>query len=196
MKTMIFNHTKPSVTELRDLPPLENNWPADDWKYADVKFVYPRTSDLVRAVIDAAPISGLFKRVLIDVKVQDLTPDIYSCIPGWHFDGAFPQEGVEPDRHHLFVMNGPLTEFIKNPVTLTTTGDNFEDHIREILSKIPGDVEVTTCAANAITSFTSYDLHRGVQATEPTRRLLVRVTETNTILARNKPQKPSQGARS
>lgn len=195
MQTITFNHTKPVVTELHNLPPLESNWPVEDWKYADVKLVYPRTTDLVRAVIDAAPISGLFKRVLIDVKVQDLTPDIYSCIPGWHFDGAFPEDGVEPDRHHLFVANGPLTEFIDEPVKLSVSDNQLSKYIREAIALIPDSVKVATCAPNAITTFTSYDLHRGVRTAEPTRRLLVRLTETNTILPRNKPQRPSQGAR-
>lgn len=191
MKTIIFNSRKPVITSLGFTPEV-GDWPADDWKYADVEFVFPRTNDLVRKLIAAAPLSGGFKRVLIDVKVQDLTPDFYSCIPGWHIDGAFPDEAVAPDRHHLFVMNGPLTEFIDEPVTCSV-GDPVD--MQDVLRQIPLDVKITTCAPNAITTFTSFDFHRGVRATEPTRRLLVRLTETNTVLAHNKPKAPSRGAR-
>ena len=53
---------------------------------------------------------------------------------------------------------------------------------------------ITTAREGFITTFTSLDFHRGVYATKPTRRLLVRLTETNIILPRNKPQAPSQGA--
>jgi len=193
MDVMTFNHTKPMVTSLGGLPPIGEDWPADDWKYADVEFVYPRTTDLVRFLIDNTPLKGIFKRVLIDVKVQDLTPDIYSCIPGWHLDGAFPEEGGTPDYHHLFVMNGPPTEFIDEPMDLKVS---HPVDMQALLRQIPMDVKVATCTPEAINTFTSYDFHRGVMTTVPTRRLLVRLTETNTVLANNKPKKPSHGARS
>ncbi|SCW95369.1 hypothetical protein [Ancylobacter rudongensis] len=192
MTKMIFNAHKPVVTHLGALPAIGDDWPVDDWKYADVEFVYPRTTDLVRTVIDRAPITGKFKRVLIDVKVQDLTPEFCSCIPGWHLDGAFPKPGALPDHHHLFVMNGPLTEFIDEPVACEVS---YPVDMPAILRQIPRNVRIGTCAPNAITTFTSYDFHRGVTASAPTRRLLVRLTETNTVFARNTPKAPSQGAR-
>lgn len=188
---MTFNGRPPRITSLGFTPEV-GDWPADDWKYADVEHVYPRTNDLVRRIIDAAPITGLFRRVLIDVKVQDLTPDIFSCVPGWHLDGAFPQPGIEPDRHHLFVMNGPLTEFIAEPIQIEVA---YPVDMQEILQQISSDVKVATCAPNAINTFTSYDFHRGVKASAPTRRLLVRLTESNTVTARNSPMAPSHGAR-
>lgn len=194
MFSMTFNHTPLQVTPLADLPAIGNDWPADDWKYADVQFVYSRTTDLVRKVIDATPLKGGFKRVLIDVKVQDLTPEITSCIPGWHIDGAFPEDGVVPDHHHLFVTNGPPTEFIGEPFTLSST-DPIKDHFRTLVGMAPKQLKVIACTPNAINTFTSYDLHRGVVAARPTRRLLIRLTETNTILAHNSPRRPSQGAR-
>lgn len=191
---MTFNSHKPHITPLHDLPEIGDDWPVDDWKYADVEFVFPRTTNLVRRVIYDAPLnrSGRFKRVLVDVKVQDLTPDITSCIPGWHLDGAFPKPGVLPDRHHLFILNGPLTEFIDEPLNLEVS-DPID--MPALIRQISQDVKVTTCAPDAITTFTSYDFHRGVVAKAPTRRLLVRLTETNTVLANNKPKKPSHGAR-
>lgn len=197
MTTIIFNSRKPIVTRLGELPEIGEDWPRDDWKYVDVEFVYPRTTDLIRKVIDASPLVGTFRRVLVDVKVQDLTPDIYSCIPGWHLDGAFPKNDELPDHHHLFVMNGPLTEFIDEPVEIDVAAFLAAPVVdmRDILRQIPQSVHVATCAPNAINTFTSYDFHRGVKATSPTRRLLVRLTETNTVLAYNKPKAPSQGAR-
>lgn len=196
MALMTFNGRPPTVSNLGFIPEV-GDWPADDWKYADVEFVYRRTNDLVRSIIDAAPVSANFKRILIDVKVQDLTPDIYSCIPGWHLDGAFPREGVEPDRHHLFVMNGPMTEFVAEPLELEvfTSARTRDVDMTYLVAQIPAGVAVSAAAPDAITTFTSYDFHRGVRATEPTRRLLVRLTETDTVTAWNKPKAPSQGAR-
>jgi hypothetical protein len=189
---MWFNNVPMRVTKLRDLPEIGTDWPADDWKYADVEFVYSRTSDLVRSIIDATPLVGGFRRTLIDVKVQDLTPDIYSCVPGWHIDGAFPTLFEKPDQHHLCVLNGPQTEFVDEAIWVVPM---MPLSMAGLAAQIPATVRVAPAQAGAITSFTSYDFHRGVKAEAPTRRLLVRLTETNSILARNKPQAPSQGAR-
>lgn len=189
---MWFNHIKPVVTTLTGLPEQITDWPADDWKYADLEFVYPRTNDLVRSIIDQTPLVGGFRRTLIDVKVQDLTPDIYSCIPGWHLDGAFPELGRQMDHHHLCVLNGPQTEFIAEPIELSVA---YPVSMPDLLKQIPQSVKVTAVKEGTITTFTSADFHRGVKAVTPTRRLLVRLTETNTVLARNKPKAPSQGAR-
>lgn len=197
MALIAFNFQPPQVTPLDDLPEVLTEFPNEDWKYADIDVVHARTNDLVRRIIEAAPLRGGFKRVLVDVKVQDLTPSICSCLPGWHIDGAFPAArpvGSTPDQHHLCVLNGPLTEFITTPLLLSVHNPR-KPTMMDVVTQIPKDVAFASCAPNAITSFTSHDFHRGVHATHPTRRLLVRLTETNTILARNTPHKPSQGAR-
>lgn len=162
--------------DVRDIPP-------HDYKYADVDYVYLRTNGLVKTIIETAPITGRFKRVLIDVKVQDLHPEICSCLPGWHLDGSMREIEV----HHLCVLNGPQTEFIDEPLHLPGV---YPDNVK----MIPADVKITKAREGFITTFTSLDFHRGVYATKPTRRLLVRLTETNVILPRNEPQPPSQGA--
>lgn len=176
------NLLPPRAQALGFTPDLED-MPADDWKYADVEHVYPRTSTLVRAIIDATPLQGGFRNTLIDVKVQDLTPEICSCLPGWHLDGV----PFSTDLHHLCVLNGPLTEFVAEPIQIT--------NLNLLQSQVPQSVRVRSIEPEAITTFTSHDLHRGVHATEPTRRLLVRLTETNLIQPRNKPHKPAMGAR-
>lgn len=173
-----YNAEGRGETPLPNMPVDVRDMPPEDYKYADVDYVYPRTNGLVKTIIETAPITGRFKRVLIDIKVQDLNPEICSCLPGWHLDGSMQEIEV----HHLCVLNGPQTEFINQPL--------FLDHRHDI----PDDVAVTTSREGFITTFTSLDFHRGVYATRPTRRLLVRLTETNIILPRNKPQAPSQGA--
>ena len=162
--------------EAWDLPP-------EDFKYADLEFVYPRTNSLVRQIVDRTPLTHKFKRVLIDIKVQDLHPELCSCVPGWHLDGSMQENEV----HHLCVLNGPQTEFIDEPLHLP-------GQYPGILNMIPQSARVTSTREGFITTFTSRDFHRGVYATRPTRRLLVRLTESNIILPRNKPQSPSQGA--
>lgn len=192
---LTFNHTPPGALALGFQPDVADMFPEDDWKYADVHHVHSRTNDLVRAIIDRAPLKGGFRRTLIDVKVQDLTPDIWSCVPGWHIDGQVPNGEDQPDVHHLCVLNGPQTEFVAEPVqiNLGTMPDFFK--MADLAAKVPANVKVAAAREGFITTFTSYDFHRGVKAAAPTRRLLVRLTETNTVLARNQPHKPAMGAR-
>ena len=124
------------TVDVRDLPP-------EDYKYADVDYVYPRTNGLVKHIIETAPLTtgGLYKRVLIDIKVQDLHPEICSCLPGWHLDGSMQ----EIERHHLCVLNGPQTEFVDEPLFLDRR------HL------IPDDVKITTAREGFITTFTTLD---------------------------------------
>jgi hypothetical protein len=179
--TAVIDHPRWYNAEGRGETPLPIStieFPTEDFKYADLEFVYPRTNWLVQRIANTAPITGRFKRVLIDIKVQDLHPDICSCIPGWHLDGSMQEVEV----HHLCVLNGPQTEFIDEPLFLD------REH------RIPNEVKVRSAREGFITTFTSLDFHRGVYAAAPTRRLLVRLTETNIIQPRNKPHPPSQGA--
>lgn len=176
-----FNGRRPRVTPL-GLSPAEILWPYEDWKYASVDHVYPRTSPTVQKIIDATPITGTKRHTLIDVKVQDLHPNLCSCLPGWHFDGV----PLSDDLHHLCVVGGPCTEFLADPIVLRMDEDMK-------LPEIP-DLPVIKISEGDIHTFTSFDLHRGVYATEPCRRLLVRITESDRIRPRNQPKAPSQGA--
>lgn len=176
-----FNGRRPKVTPL-GLTTADVLFPYEDWKYASVDYVYDQTSPTVRAIIDAAPITGAKRHTLIDVKVQDLHPEICSCLPGWHFDGV----PLSDDLHHLCVVNGPLTEFLADPIVL-----QIEEDMR--LPEIP-DLPVVKITEGDIHTFTSFDLHRGVYAKAPTRRLLVRITETDRIQPRNHPKAPAMGA--
>lgn len=59
--------------------------------------------------------------------------------------------------------------------------------MKEIVDMIPDDVNVAKCSAGYFTTFTRFDFHRGINVKKPMRRLLVRLTETDVILPRNKP---------
>jgi len=58
---------------------------------------------------------------------------------------------------------------------------------KDIVDMIPDDVSVTKSLAGYFTTFTRFDFHRGINVKKPMRRLLVRLTETDVILPRNKP---------
>lgn len=147
-----------------------DDFPPHSYKYADVDVVYRYTSELVRRIIDSTPITGRYARILVDVKVQNLHSRICSCIPGWHLDGSRQQKEI----HHLCVLHGPQTEFVDEPLYLSTA---YPQNVKSI----PQDIAVRPLTEGTITTYSSLDFHRGVYASAPTRRLLVRLTETDHI---------------
>lgn len=78
-----------------------------------------------------------------------------------------------------------------------TIGMEYDD-IRDLffMSNLPEGLNMDETTTPAEAAATIRHFHRGVKALKPTRRLLVRITETNTILPQNRPKAPSQGARS
>lgn len=164
-------------------------YPTVNWKYASARWVLSHaesTNDTLRDIILQCPIVGKHKRILLDVKVQDLEPSKTSCIAGWHLDGPEnPLHDSEPEIHHLYIHEeGGETEFISNELNLDVDSTMSQ---KEIVDMIPKDVNITKSVAGCFTTFTRYDFHRGINVKNPMRRLLVRLTETDVILPRNKP---------
>ncbi len=161
-------------------------------KYADVD--YARTncnSDLVRTIIDNAPIENRHKRVLVDIKVHSITKGQYACTPGWHLDGSINPKGLEkkPEIHHIFVASKhALTEFVDTPVDLEV---NPTWNFAQISKNVGAALNELVLPVFMIPSchFITYDdtfFHRGAQATGDELRLLVRVTETDIIEPQNR----------
>lgn len=163
-------------------------YPTVNYKYALLKHVLslPTTNDTVRQIVAQCPLRNDHKRVLIDIKVQHLTPSKTSCIPGWHLDGpGNPLHPSKPEIHHLYIhQEGGETEFIGKP---------FELHIDEtmkhktVVDMIPKKVPVTKTKPKHFATFTRFDFHRGINVKHPMIRLLIRLTETDTIIPNNKP---------
>jgi hypothetical protein len=164
-------------------------YPTVNWKYASAKWILSHaesTNNTLKDIILQCPIVGNHKRILIDVKVQDLVPEKTSCIPGWHLDGPEnPLHDSKPEIHHLYIHEeGGETEFISDEIELKI--DNGMSQ-KEIVDMIPKNASITKSVAGCFTTFTRFDFHRGINVEKPMRRLLVRLTETDVIIPRNKP---------
>ena len=191
MPILGFNTEAPAYAGVTIPPRIE--FAKHDWKYADIDFVFPGLPQSLQKIVQQVPLKGGYKRTLIDIKVQDLVPDITSCIPGWHLDGPEnPLHDGTPETHHLFIHGGGPTEFIAQALMLRVTPEMTQ---RDLVSQIPKDVAVEPIPENGFNTFTRYDFHRGVNVKKPIQRLLIRVTETDIIRANNKPTRPAIGAR-
>lgn len=190
-KEVLFNSTL--VSNHVNLDHFE--YPTVNWKYADIEFVLEQTStnETLRSIISQCPLVGKYKRILIDVKVQNLVPDRTSCIPGWHLDGpGNPLHPSNPELHHLYIHEtGGETEFIAEEFSLAITPDMSP---QEISSMIPSGLRITKAKSGHFTTFTRFDFHRGINVSKSMKRLLVRLTESDTILPRNKPYKNAVGS--
>jgi hypothetical protein len=178
--------------ELRDY-----STPTVNWKYASLDHVirHPSTNKTIIQIVEQCPLKLQHKRILIDIKVQHLTPDITSCIPGWHLDGpGNPLHPSKPELHHLYIHEeGGETEFIADQFELEL--DDQMQH-NEIVKMIPPNVGITKTKAMNFATFTRFDFHRGIKVKKSMTRLLVRLTETDIILPNNKPYKNAVGTKS
>jgi len=191
MPVLAFNSEAPAYAGV--ILPEHIHFHKEDWKYADIEYLFPRLPSTLQHVVEQAPLKGGYKRTLLDIKVQLLVPEKTSCIPGWHLDGPEnPLHDSQPEVHHLFVRGGGPTEFIDQELTLQVQPDMNQ---RELVAQIPDEVSIKPIGLNAFHSFTRFDFHRGVNVAKPLTRLLIRVTETDTILARNKPFTQAVGGR-
>jgi len=168
--------------------------PLVNWKYASLKYVMGQdtTCDTIREIVSQCPLQHKHKRVLIDVKVQRLTPSVTSCLPGWHLDGpGNPLHLSKSELHHLYIHDeGGETEFIDEEFELDVRPDMSQ---KEIVDLIPNTVKITTTKAKNFVTFTRFDFHRGINVKTPLTRLLVRLTETDLIVPSNKPYKHAVG---
>lgn len=171
-------------------------YPTVNWKYASLDHVLnePSTNNTIRQLVEQCPLQHNHKRILIDVKVQYLTPDVTSCIPGWHLDGpGNPLHPSKPELHHLYIHEeGGETEFISETFELSISDQMPHS---EIVKMLPSNLSVTKTKAKHFATFTRYDFHRGINVKVPLKRLLVRLTETDTIMATNKPYKNAVGTK-
>jgi hypothetical protein len=171
--------------------------PTLNYKYASLKHVLglESTNGTVRQIVEQCPLQLKHKRVLIDVKVQHLVPSKTSCIPGWHLDGpGNPLHPSKPELHHLYIhQEGGETEFIDGEFELDID-DTMTHH--DIVQLVPNNVAVTKTKPKHFATFTRFDFHRGINVSKPMTRLLIRLTETDTILPRNKPYYNAVGTHS
>lgn len=171
-------------------------YPSVNWKYASLRHVldHETTNETLRDIISQAPLIGNHKRILVDVKVQNLEPSQTSCIPGWHLDGpGNPLHPSSKERHHLYIHEeGGETEFIAEAFYLNISQTMS---MKEIVDMIPDGLPVMKVKPRRFTSFTRFDFHRGINVAKPMKRLLVRLTETDVIKPNNVPYTGAVGSK-
>jgi len=188
-----FNAEPPIETPVR----LTDDWsvPNVGWSSAPIEHVYDQTSPFVRNIIDQVPLMGEHKRVLFTLKLQRLSVGSFSDVRAWHCDGwgrrRSPDIQTRPEYNHLFILGGAAVEFMADPISLRWMRGYSIDRLWRQLDD-HRDLPTHAVRLGVFNTYDCFDFKRGVKATESLTRLLIRVTETDTISANSDPVEPDR----
>jgi hypothetical protein len=154
---------------------------------------------LVKWVLERAPLVGDRPFTIVDTKVTLLLPGFIPAIPGWHTDGvprgmyhnpydtgipSLSMQRVQHDngtfpRFHTVILGNPcLTEFVDVPTTLSLRHSEDPDLYKEVSTLInQGDYPTVFQPHEKWVSWSWWNIHRAVPATERGWRLQMRVAE-------------------
>lgn len=151
------------------------------YKFSSLDFVRKSCNKYINNVLDQVPIKGSRKRILVDIKVHYLKKGEIPALPNWHIDGTgFLLDDDETEINHLFISDDcSATEFLKDDVELELENNRMTD-----LDEYLDGIETVKIAPNTIYSYLRSP-HRATPAVRDGKRMLIRVTETNTIQPRN-----------
>lgn len=110
---IIYNKTRPATTKVgKEI--CQACYTSRNYRLADIDKVYEKEKGL-RELLDHSPIVNFHKRILIDIKVQNLEAKEYTTAnKGWHLDGKLYQkpETINDNIYHLMCWGGAPTVFI------------------------------------------------------------------------------------
>lgn len=158
---------------------------------------------LLTRLLEACPLRHDRPHIIVDTKVTLLLPGFIPAIPGWHTDGVprghwkdpyasgepsmttqleQEQKGQFPRFHTIIVGNPCLTQFVDTAVTLDLRHSEDPDLYKEVTGLINeginrGNYPTTNHLLNQWVSWSWWNIHRAVPATERGWRLQVRVAE-------------------
>lgn len=155
---------------------------------------------VVKWALERCPLVGDRPYTMVDTKVTLLLPGFIPAIPGWHTDGVprghwhdpydtgkpsmeaqvkqEQEEGKFP-RFHTFITGNPcLTEFVDVPVVLDLRHSEDPNLYKEVSLLInQGDYPTKKHPVDRWVSWSWWNIHRAIPATERGWRLQMRVAE-------------------
>ncbi|WP_141564419.1 hypothetical protein [Mycolicibacterium palauense] len=163
---------------------------------------------LVRTCLEHAPIVGDRVYVVVDTKVSFLMPGWMPAIPGWHTDGVprgvaygpgfdpassgapsmaeqqrQADTGYFPRYHTIIVGNDCPTAFVVQPLLLYLERGESTELYAEMTRAVDA-LDPLLLVAPQVDQWASWDwwnIHRATEADDRGWRLLIRVTESDTV---------------
>lgn len=171
---MLFNRYKPTITSIEGFP-FYRLVDLKNYRLASITRVYKEASLTLKQLLATAPLTHCYKRILVDIKVQDLDSKTHSCgaVKGWHLDGRL-MPNSDKNIYHIFTIGGAPTEFIGTPLILPSSNDQ-----RQLVKLIPNNIPVYSLPECVWNTYGEEDWHRGVTSEKPVRRTFIRICETN-----------------
>jgi len=170
---MIFNKRDPIVTAILDVD-FDRFYTPKQYRLARLEQVFSEAPFELQILLMGAPLIGTYKRVLVDIKVQTLNTETYSCIKGWHLDGKLTTNNPDKNTYHICTFGGAPTEFLGCPLILPN-----EPNQKKLKRFIPDNIPVYKLPQYVWNTYGEHDWHRGTNSETPLVRTFIRLCETN-----------------
>lgn len=172
--------------------PSESDFPELSYKYAELNWLLRQSlPDYVRSILTSMT-RRLYRkhaRILVDIKTHTLNAGQAPALQFWHIDAVSnPLHKAKEEINHIFVSGDScLTEFLRHPIIIDIPETGKIDFDALFASpQYKHLVFPIKVIPNTIMTYGRH-LHRATQAIKSCKRLLIRMTETDTILSSNKP---------
>lgn len=158
------------------------------FKYAGLEYAKSFCNEAIKEVINSCPLIGGFDYQLLDIKIHELSSGECPCIFGWHLDGTPDPIKGERSYYHLFLIGEEDTRtlFLKDKVELSIEGNSPQEIDSNYKKQLARKLDYFIAPEKTWITFTNEHFHSGPIAKSNSRRLLIRIAETNAIKPRNR----------
>ena len=178
---IIYNSQRPEKTTVDPSICLRSN-SLRNYRLAYIDEVYEREKGL-RELLDHAPILDNHNKVLIDVKVSNLSKGQYSAVnKQWHLDGKINTKYPSQldNKYHIITWGGAPTKFIDEPKCVNLYGCH-QSTVRKILDL--DTAPIYELEPFMYHTYGEYDWHKCGRATKDCTRAFIRIVESDYIKA-------------
>lgn len=180
-----FNMIKfnPPISIQKEVVPVCDFTYTPSLKGVSLEYALEHSNAVVQNVISQIPLQYKHKYITVFVKPMQTTVGESTCLAGWHIDAVETPYKARTNRselHHIWCgYSNDTTEFIETPLMLNLDAHDDLVTMREKIELQP--YVVTKIPRHTIVSYERLNLHRGPICQESTNRLLIRVSETDTM---------------
>lgn len=180
MTTINFN---PKLMIQEEVLPLLGFTKTTELKGVSMEYALANSNEVVRQVLSKMPLQNKHKYITVFVKPMQTKIGSPTCIPGWHIDAVSTPLKARTNHHEIHHIwcgySNDTTEFIDTPLLIDITDDDTLQTMKNKIEKYK--YNILKIPKNTIVTYSRLNLHRAAICKESSDRLLIRVSETDTL---------------